>query len=260
MTRTRLDDAQWVSLMLVMQQIPLAWKRDEAALRRFVEAVLWICRTGAPWRDLPETLGAWSSVYHRWRRWCLRGWWELVFEALRPSLPADGLLLLDSTTCKAHRAASGAAHSTAAAEALGRSRGGLCSKLHACADGAGRVLRLIASPGNHADLRYATALASDIPACDAALDRGYVSATLRAAFAANGCTVHTPPKRGMVDPPEWDPKLYARRHHVENLFSRLKDWARIALRRDKTRRSWIGFAHLAATMINLHIAEFSHRP
>jgi transposase len=136
----------------------------------------------------------------------------------------------------------------------------LCSKLHACADGAGRVLRLIASPGNHADLRYATALASDIPACDAALDRGYVSATLRAAFAANGCTVHTPPKRGMVDPPEWDPKLYARRHHVENLFSRLKDWVRIALRRDKTRRSWIGFAHLAATMINLHIAEFSHRP
>ncbi len=193
MTRTSLDDAQWVSLMLVMQQIPLAWKRDGAALRRFVEAALWICRTGAPWRDLPQTLGQWSSVYHRWRRWCLRGWWELVFEALRPSLPAGGLLLLDSTTCKAQRAASGAAGSTAAAEALGRSRGGLCSKLHACADGAGRVLRLIASPGHHADLRYATALASDIPACDAALDRGYVSATLRADFAANGC-------RAMAEP------------------------------------------------------------
>ena len=120
MTRTRLDDAQWASLMLVMQQVPLAWKRNEAALRRFVEAVLWICRTGAPWRDLPDALGRWPSVYHRWRRWCLRGWWELVFEALRPALPADGLLLLDSTTCKAHRAASGAAGSTAAAEALGR--------------------------------------------------------------------------------------------------------------------------------------------
>jgi transposase len=171
MTRTRLDDAQWVSLMLVMQQIPFAWKRDEAALRRFIEAALWICRTGAPWRDLPETLGTWSSVYHRWRRWCLRGWWEVIFEAMRPSLPADGLLLLDSTTCKAHRAASGAAHSTATAEALGRSRGGLCSKLHANADGAGRILRLIASPGQHSDLRYATALASGIPACNAALDR-----------------------------------------------------------------------------------------
>ncbi|WP_277819405.1 transposase [Teichococcus vastitatis] len=119
-----MDDAQWASLMLVMQQIPRAWKRDEVALRRFIAAALWICRTGAPWRDLPEALGPWSTVYHRWRRWCLRGWWELIFEALRPSLPADGLILLDSTTCKAHRAASGAAGSTAAAEALGRSRGG----------------------------------------------------------------------------------------------------------------------------------------
>lgn len=260
MTRTSLDDARWASLMLVMQQIPRAWKRDEAALRRFVEAALWICRTGAPWRDLPETLGYWASVYHRFRRWCLRGWWELIFEAVRPSLPADGLMLLDSTTCKAHRAASGAAHSTASAEALGRSRGGLCSKLHAYADGAGRILRLIASPGQHSDLRYATALASGIPACDAALDRGYVSAKLRAAFAANGCTVHTPPKRGMINPPAWNPNLYARRHHVENLFSRLKDWVRIALRRDKTRQSWMGFAHLAVAMINLRLAEFSHRP
>ncbi|WP_424138070.1 hypothetical protein [Roseomonas chloroacetimidivorans] len=99
--------------------------------------------------------------------------------------------------------------STAAAEALGRSPGGLCSKLPACADGAGRVLWPIASPGHHSDLRYASALASGIPACDAALDRGYVSAALRAAFAAEGCAAHTLPKRGMVDPSAWDPELYA---------------------------------------------------
>ena len=120
--------------------------------------------------------------------------------------------------------------------------------------------RLIASPGQHSDLRYATALASGIPACNAALDRGYVSAALRAAFAAEGCTLHTPPKRGMVDPRDWDATLYARRHHVENLFSSLKDWGRLACRRDKTRRSWMGFAHLAATIINLRIAISGHRP
>ena len=124
MTRTSLDDAQWTSLMLVIQQIPHAWKRDEAALRRFIEAVLWILRTGAPWRDLPDTLGHWPSVYHRWRRWCVRGWCELIFEHLRPMVPADGLVLADSTTCKAHRSASGAAHSTPEAESLGRSRAG----------------------------------------------------------------------------------------------------------------------------------------
>ncbi len=260
MTRSSLDDAHWASLMLVIQGIPHVSKRDEAALRRFVEAALWICRTSAPWRDLPETLGHWSSVYHRWRRWCVRGWWELVFEAIRPPLPADGLLLIDSTTCKAHRSAAGAAHSTPATEALGRSRGGVCSKLHACVDGAGRVLRLIASPGQHADLRHALPLVADLAASDLAADRGDVSAAFRASLAAVGCTVHVPPKRGMIDPSPWNAGLYARRHRVETLFSRLKDSARIALRRDKTRRSWMSFAHLAAIMINLRIAKCSHRP
>jgi len=129
MTRTSLDDALWASLMLTMQQLPRAWKRDETVLRRFVEAALWIGRTGAPWRDLPDGLGRWPSVYHRFRRWSVRGWWNLVFEA--------------------HRAASGAARSDAQAACLGRSRGGLCSKLHVCADGAGRILRLVPSPGSH---------------------------------------------------------------------------------------------------------------
>ncbi len=101
---------------------------------------------------------------------------------------------------------------------------------------------------------------SGIPARDAALDRGYVSAKLRAALAADGCTVHTPPKLGMADPPPWDKAIYARRHQVETLFSKLKGWSRIALRRDKTRQSWMGFAHLAAAVINLRVEKFSHRP
>jgi transposase len=244
--------------MMVIQRIPHAWKRDEEALRRFVEAVIWILRTGAPWRDLPETLGYWPSVYHRWRRWCVRGWCELIFEQLRPALPADGLVLADSTTCKAHRAAAGAAHSTAAAEALGKSRGGIGSKIHACTDGLGRILRLIDSPAQHADLRYARALMADIPATNAALDRGYVSVKLRVDLAAQGCTVHMPPKKGMLHPPPWNKTIYARRHRIENMFSRLKASARIALRRDKTRRSWMGFAYLAATIINLRLAKFSH--
>jgi transposase len=258
MTRTRLDDAHWASLMLVIQRIPHVWKRDEAGLRRFITAVLWVLRTGVPWRDLPASLGHWPSVYHRFRRWCLRGRWDLLFEHLRPMVPADGLVLADSTTCKAHRAAAGAAHSTPEAESLGRSRGGICSKIHACTDGLGRILRLIDSPGQQSDLRYARALIAGIPAINAALDRGYVSAKLRADLAAQGCTVHTSPKKGMLNPPPWDKAIYARRHHVENIFSRLKDDVRVALRRDKTRRSWMGFVHLAAIMINLRLADFSH--
>jgi len=182
----------------------------------------------------------------------------MIFEHLRSALPAGGLVLADSTTCKARRSASEAAHSTPEAEALGKSRGGIGSKIHACTDGTGRILRLVDSPGHHSGLRYARALMDDIAATDAALDRGHVSAKLRADLVARGCTLHTPPKRGMRHPPPWDKAIYAQRHHIGNLFSRLKDAARIALRRDKTRRSWMGFANLAATMINLRLAEFSH--
>ena len=99
---------------------------------------------------------------------------------------------------------------------------------------------------------------ADIPATDAALDRGYVSAKLVVDLAAQGCTAHIPPKRGMLNPPPCDKLIYARRHHIEKVFSRLKDPARIALRRDKTRLSWMGFALLAAAMINLRLANFSH--
>jgi hypothetical protein len=84
-------------------------------------------------------------------------------------------------------------------------------------------VRLIASPGNHADLRYSMSLVAGFPACDATLDRGYVSAALQAAFAAQGCAVHTPPKRGMAEPPPWDNAIYAPRHLIENRFSDLKD-------------------------------------
>jgi hypothetical protein len=63
----------------------------------------------------------------------------------------------------------------------------------------------------------------------------------------------------MAEPPPWDKAIHARRHLLENGLANLKDRARIALRRDKTRRSWMGFAHLAATMLNLRIGKSGHR-
>ena len=64
----------------------------------------------------------------------------------------------------------------------------------------------------------------------------------------------------MVNPPPWDKLIYTRRHHVENAFSRLKDWSCIALRRDETRQSWTGFAHLAATLINRPSTSLATQP
>jgi transposase len=74
--------------------------------RLFLDAVLWIAKTGAPWRDLPEGLGKWNSVWKRFDRWADKGVWLRVFEALRD----EDLewLVLDSTIIRAHPAAAGA--------------------------------------------------------------------------------------------------------------------------------------------------------
>jgi transposase len=73
--------------------------------RQFVNAVIWIARSGAPWRDLPERFGLWNSVYQRFNRWSKAGVWEQVYRALQsPDLKA---LLLDSTVVRAHQHAAG---------------------------------------------------------------------------------------------------------------------------------------------------------
>lgn len=79
--------------------------RSAADNRLFINGVLWIARSGAPWRDLPERFGNWNSVYQRFRRWSKKGVWQQVFEALQE--PDLDWLLLDSTTVRAHQHAAG---------------------------------------------------------------------------------------------------------------------------------------------------------
>ena len=75
--------------------------------RLFVEGVLWIVRTGSPWRDLPEELGGWNSVFRRFSRWSRKGVWQRIFEALSAD-PDFEYLIVDSTIVRAHQHASGA--------------------------------------------------------------------------------------------------------------------------------------------------------
>jgi putative transposase len=75
--------------------------------RMFVEGVLWIVRTGAPWRDLPETFGDWNSVFRRFSRWSSKGVWHRIFAAMADD-PDFEYLIVDSTIVRAHQHAAGA--------------------------------------------------------------------------------------------------------------------------------------------------------
>lgn len=80
--------------------------------RPFVEAVLWIGRTGAPWRDLPPELGNWHTTFTRFARWAKAGVWERVFQAISGDRDWEEVML-DSTAVRAHPHAAGAQKNTA---------------------------------------------------------------------------------------------------------------------------------------------------
>lgn len=75
--------------------------------RLFVEAVLWIARTGCPWRDLPAEFGKWYSIYTRFWRWSQKGVWERVFKALADD-PDFEYVMIDGTICRVHQHGAGA--------------------------------------------------------------------------------------------------------------------------------------------------------
>jgi len=75
--------------------------------RMFVEGVLWIVRTGSPWRDLPDVFGDWNSVFRRFSRWSQKGVWRRIFDAMSDD-PDFEYLIVDSTIVRAHQHASGA--------------------------------------------------------------------------------------------------------------------------------------------------------
>ena len=105
MRRYELSDEEWKQIEDLLpgkEGDPGAHGEDN---RRFVNAVIWIARTGAPWRDLPERFGEWNSVYQRFNRWSKSGVWARVLGTVRsPDLEA---LMLDSTIVRAHQHAAG---------------------------------------------------------------------------------------------------------------------------------------------------------
>jgi len=252
MSRHRLRDAVWASLHAKLVTVPGIWKTDVAALRRFVEAVACVLRTGIAWDDLPAAFGEAGTAYRRFRRWARKGIWD---ELSLEGIPTAALetVMLDSTACKAQRFASGARGG--GEEDLGRSRGGLTTKIHALVDGLGRPLCFLLTPGQAADGWQARSLLEGLSFERLIGDRGYDTDELRDWAEERGAEAVIPSKRNRKVAIPHDREAYGTRHKVENLFCRIKDFGRIVLRKCKTSRSYAGFASLAFALINVQLCQ-----
>ena len=112
MRRHELTDEQW-TLLRDMLPPSSARGRPRRDLRQVLNAIFWLVRTGAPWRDLPERYGPWQSVYHWFNHWRRDGTWDRMLQALHVRLDREGhidwdLWCVDGTTVRASRAAAGA--------------------------------------------------------------------------------------------------------------------------------------------------------
>lgn len=107
MSRRTLTDAQWARIESLVPGKKGDRGRTAADNRLFVDAILWLARTAAPWRDLPPEFGSWRTAHCRFRRWTLAGVWESLFKALAVE-PDFEYVLVDATICKAHADATGA--------------------------------------------------------------------------------------------------------------------------------------------------------
>ncbi|MFF5503444.1 IS5 family transposase [Streptomyces roseolus] len=274
MRRHELSDAEWEFVRPLLPESLRGRKRLDD--RRVLNGIVWKFRTGTAWRDVPERYGPWATLHTRFRRWAADGTFDRMLRAAQAKADAAGdiewLVSVDSTVVRAHQHAAGARKGGLRDPALGRSRGGLTSKIHLACDGRGRPLAFVVTGGNTNDCTRFTAVmeAIRVPRIgpgrprvrpDHVLgDKGYSSKAIRAWLRRRGIA-HTIPERADQvrnrarrgsrggRPPAFDREAYKHRNVVERCFNRLKQWRGIATRYDKTAPSYEAAVTLASLLM-----------
>ena len=133
---------------------------------------------------------------------------------------------------------------------MGRSRGGLTTKLHFAVDAFGKPLRMILSAGQVADIECAHGLIADMPCASLVADKGYDANALVMSIEASGAQAVIPPRSNRIAPRQYDRCAYRARNLIERFFNRIKHYRRIATRYDKLACSYMAFVRIVCAVIS----------
>ncbi len=250
MSTLTLSDTQWSKIVSFLKTCPDIYTGQETHLKCFIQAVLWITRSGSQWRLLPKQYGNWNSVYKRFARWCDKG----IFQRLHQHFAQDPdmeWLIIDSTIIRAHPCAGGALKTSGgqASQALGRSRGGFSTKIHIAVDSLGHPLRFMLTAGQRHDITCAEALISGYSSEYVIADTSYDSMAFIESITQSGAVPVIPPRANRRDSRTYDVHLYKERHLVECFINKMKQYRRISARFDKLAARYMGFLSFVATII-----------
>jgi transposase len=221
--------------------------------RRVLNGIFWVLRSGAPWRDLPQCFGPPTTCYNRFVRWGRARVWDQIMEALSAAHDA-AVQMIDTSVVRVHQ--HGACIVGNREQHMGRSRGGLTSKIHAVVDANGLPLQLGLTPGEAHDNRLCLLLLTGLqPQTMLLAYRGYDADWIRALVNQQGAWANIPPKRNRKEPIFFSPYLYRARNLVERFFNKLKQCRRIATRYDKLAANFLAMVQLASMRLWLRAYE-----
>ncbi|WZO99363.1 IS5 family transposase [Isosphaeraceae bacterium EP7] len=269
MVRHRLNDQQW-ELVQDLFPPPSRTGRPRRDRREILDGVLWVLRTGAPWRDLATELGPWANVWDLFDTRNGDGTLDAILSRLRSAAIDAGLVdreswCIDGTVIRAARCAGGGGKGEDPEEpadhALGRSQGGFSTKIHQLCDGHGHPLDFHLTPGQ---AHETTGLVPPLEGAEERVvdgdgepiawpvalagDKGYRADWIDEYLIEMGTTPVIPSKEGedrSARPVEFDKDAYRRRSIVENLIGRLKECRRVFSRFEKTAKNFGGMIKMA---------------
>ncbi|HEX9904747.1 MAG TPA: IS5 family transposase [Propylenella sp.] len=248
-----LSDCEWSVIRPMLPNKPRGIPRIDD--RRVLNGIFWVLRSGAPWRDLPEGCGPHTTCCNRFVRWRRAGVWDRIMEALAASHDA-AVQMIDTSIVRVHQ--HGACIAGNKQQGMGRSRGGLTSKIHAVVDADGLPVRLGLTPGEAHDSRLCSVLLTELqPRTTLLADRGYDADWIREFASQKGAWANIPPKRNRKEPICFSPYLYRARNLVERFINRIKQCRRVATRYDKLAANYLAFVKLASIRLWLRVYEFT---
>lgn len=258
--RTVITDSVWKILSEILKEVKSKVGRpSQIDDRQFLEGVLYICRTGCPWRDLPQCFGNWFTIYIRHLRWSYQGIFIKIMNKLKDNMVSEEVydLFVDSTIVRAHPHAAGARkkHGGPEKQGLGRCKGGFTSKVHVGCIDESTTVAIVVTPGQVHDSvvfdKVMCELPEDMSVDAVGGDKGYDSDQIREDLQQAGMEPVIPGRKNRKEPIEYDKEKYKQRNQVERLINKLKQFRRVATRYEKLAITFTGMVNLAAIIIFL---------